>query len=238
MVVVVTLQASPAAGTVDEPMAFSGSVLDDDVPVTGLWVTVLTVQGGVLLAGVETDGSGHYYVEWVPDASWTGTFDVRTYAAYGAGYYSSPVTLIVSGGGNVQVRFFVYDEVNSTPLMNVEVTLDGVVLYTDNSGLAVYEGVTQGNHSYSVYAEDYNLSVGYDMLDRPLELTGMFVIEWSDGSPWPEENSWTNVFQLTPVDGVTPPPPVEFPWVMAGFLVMGAGLLLFGTKKGSRILTG
>jgi len=141
------------------------------------------------------------------------------------------VTLTIAGG--VQVRFFLFDDVVGAPLEGMVVTLDGVQLYTDSSGLAVYEGAAQGNHSFSVSAPGYSLVTAFDVFGDEYGLTGMFNVVWKPtGDPYPEDSPWTMEFHLT--TGVTPPPP-EVPWAAIALAGAAVGLVYLGTRKGSRV---
>ena len=233
MVVTITLVVDPAAVHYGDPVTFSGNVSEDGVPLDGEWVSIFV--GGTQVLGFGADAFGNYAGQWTPDVSWTGVHQVQANLAYDGGYWSPSVALTVTGG--VQVRFFLFDEANAVAVEGAVVTLDGVQLYTDAAGLAVFDGATQGTHTFAVDAPGYTLVTGFDVFGDDYGLTGMFNITWKPtGDPYPEDQPWTMEFHLTPSGEPPPPPPTEFPWMLVGFLVVGAGLLYMTGKRNMKFL--
>jgi len=129
----------------------------------------------------------------------------------------------------VTVQFYLYDPVNSTPIPGVAVKLDGVTNTTDSNGIAEYTGVAQGSHSYTLTNPGYTLTEGLDPFSRPLNLSGTFTIEWLPNPeyPWPEDQTWINLFRMQP--GVMPPTP-DIPAILpaAALVVLFLALLRRG----------
>lgn len=102
----------------------------------------------------------------------------------------------------VEVRFACIPGVGG-----VKCTLDGVVKYSDSTGIASFFGVSQGAHSYSIEApRDMVLVSGEDPFGRPLYDSGTTVIEWAllPGTPWPEANPWMMMFTFAEEEEVPP----------------------------------
>ena len=229
MVVTLTLAVDPTAVHYGELVTFSGSILEDGVPLETQNVQIFVA--GTRVLDLYADSFGNYYGQWTPDASWTGVYQAQAYAPIYAGVWSSSVTLTVAGG--VQVRFFLFDEDLGAPVEGAVVTLDGVQQYTDSSGLAVYEGAAQGTHSFSVSAPGYSLVTAFDVFGDEYGLTGMFTIVWKPtGDPYPEDQPWTMEFHLA--SGVVPPPPPQIPWAVVGAVGIAAVMIYLSEKKGTR----
>lgn len=64
----------------------------------GLSVNVFEVAGDEFLVAAETDDDGYYLVEWTPDSTWVGTYEVRTLAAAFEGFWSDKVKIKVTNG--------------------------------------------------------------------------------------------------------------------------------------------
>lgn len=85
----------------------------------------------------------------------------------------------------------------------IKCTLDGVIKYTDSSGLASFFGISQGSHRYSVEAPDgWSFVSGEDAFGRPLSESGTTVIEWVPlpEIPWPEDQPWMMKFSFEGAD--------------------------------------
>jgi len=129
----------------------------------------------------------------------------------------------------VQVQFYLFDLANSLALEGLEVLVDGVPKITDAYGTATFENITQGSHSYDVRISDYYLDNARDPFERPLALSGTFIIEWvpDPSQPYPEEFPWINEFYFMP--GAVPPPPPSTISLIPVIAI--AGLLLLPKSK-------
>ncbi len=129
----------------------------------------------------------------------------------------------------VQVQFYLFDLANSLALEGLEVLLDGVPKITDAYGMATFDNISQGTHSYEILISDYTLDHGLDPWNNPLGLSGSFTIEWilDPSQPWPEDVAWINEFYFMP--GAAPQPPAVGSLLP---VIAFAGLLLLSKKKG------
>ncbi len=122
----------------------------------------------------------------------------------------------------VEVRFACIPSV-----AGVRCTLDGVTKLSDESGIASFFGITQGEHTYSVEAPSgmYLLS-GEDVFGRPLGSSGTTIIEWLPipGTPWPEDQPWMMLLNFE----VGEEPPAEVPWIAVAALSVALGIIIFG----------
>jgi len=103
----------------------------------------------------------------------------------------------------VEVRFACIPSV-----AGVRCTIDGVTHISSESGIASFDGLSQGTHSYSVEApEGMVFTSGEDTFKRPLFQSGTTVIEWVPipDTPWPEDQPWMMMFNFK--EGITPPQP-------------------------------
>jgi len=83
-------------------------------------------------------------------------------------------------------------------LEGVKCTLDGEVQYSDAAGFCSFFDVSQGEHTYSVRKEGMHVVSGEDPFERPLEDSGITVIEWAPDPqfPFPETEAWVMLFTL------------------------------------------
>ena len=126
----------------------------------------------------------------------------------------------------VEVRFACIPSV-----AGVKCTLDGVMKYSDSTGIANFFGISQGAHSYSIKAPEGMVFVsGEDYFGRPLFQSGTTVIEWVPipGQPWPEEQPWMILLNFKEV---TPPPVSEVLIKLVGTTVLGIALIAVGVSK-------
>lgn len=98
MAVTVTLNVNPTTQRYGLPIAFSGTVLEDGVPVDDVNVSIRKVEGDAYITAVATDFMGNYRVEWTPSVEWVGSFQVRARADIYQGFFSPPITITVTDG--------------------------------------------------------------------------------------------------------------------------------------------
>ena len=118
-------------------------------------------------------------------------------------------------------------------LGGVECTINGAKQVSSAKGIASFEGISQGDHSYSVKAPSGWVFVsGEDTFKRPLYQSGTTRIEWVTfpGQPWPEEQPWMMLFNFK--KGITPPsPPKSMIEKIAAAVFIGGILVLLGISK-------
>lgn len=126
----------------------------------------------------------------------------------------------------VEVRFACIPSVEG-----VKCNLDGVIQYSNESGIASFLGVSQGLHSYSVEAPKGMMFIsGYDVFDRPLYQRGTTFIEWVPipGTPWPEDQPWMMMLNFKEAIII---PPIEAAIKIAGSAALGSILIMIAVSK-------
>ena len=123
----------------------------------------------------------------------------------------------------VEVRFACIPSVTG-----VKCILDGVTKYSDEIGISIFPGISQGAHSYSVEApKGMIFTSGKDIFGRPLYKSGTTNIEWLPipGEPWPEDQPWIMELNFTEI---TVEPTIEAAIKIAGSIALGMALIMLG----------